>query len=78
MLSDGETVPDTDEADEIKDFAYYAGLAEGWLYEAERYTPQIYNPRNFEHAITAADVYAKLAAAAAGRENREGTRSDVA
>lgn len=68
MLSDDEIVPD--EADEIKDFAYYAELAEGWLYEADQYAPQIYNPRKFEHAIKAADVYARLAAAAPKRDER--------
>lgn len=70
MLSDDETVPDTDEADEIKDFAYYAELAEGWLYEAERYTPDLYSSRRFDHAMRAADVYARLAAAASKRDER--------
>lgn len=64
MLSDDEIVPDADEADEIKDFVYYAELAEEWLAEAERFTPQIYNPRKFEHAMKAADVYSRLATAA--------------
>lgn len=64
MLSDDEIVPDIDEADEIKDFTYYAELAEEWLAEAERFTPQIYNPRKFEHAMKVADVYARLAEAA--------------
>lgn len=62
MLSDDEVVPD---ADEIKDFAYYAELAEEWLAEAESFTPQIFNPRKFDHAIMASDVYSRLAAAAA-------------
>lgn len=70
MLSDDETVPDTDEADEIKDFAYYAELAEGWLYEAGQYTNQIYNPRLFDHAMQSADVYARLADAASKRDER--------
>lgn len=66
MLNSDEVVPDADEADdepEIKDFKYYAELAEGWLYEAEMFTPQIYNPRKFEHAMMSADVYSRLAAA---------------
>lgn len=60
-MSDIEPV---DDADEIKDFAYYAELAEEWLAEAERFTPQIYNPRKFDHAMRAADVCARLAEAA--------------
>lgn len=55
---------DAEQADETKDVRYYAELAEEWLAEAERFTPQIYNPRKFEHAMMAADVYARLAAAA--------------
>lgn len=50
---------------ETKDFAYYAELAEDWLAEAERLTPQIYNPRAFDHAMKSADVYARLAVASA-------------
>lgn len=61
MLSDDEIVPDEPET---RDFAYYASFAEDWLAEAERYTPQIYNPRLFEHAMMAADVYSRLAASA--------------
>lgn len=66
MLSSTEHIPEPDDADdEVKDFAYYAELAKNWLYEAERFTPQIFNPRAFEHAMKAADVYSRLAAAAA-------------
>lgn len=61
MLSDDEIVSDEPET---KDFAYYAELAEDWLEQASTYTPQIYNPRLFEHAVTAADVYSRLAASA--------------
>lgn len=65
MLNSDEVVPDeADDEPEVKDFAYYAELAEGWLYEAEMFTPQIYNPRKFEHAMMSADVFARLAAAA--------------
>lgn len=64
MLSNDEVVPDADEADEIKDFAYYAELAEDAIENAERWTEQFYNPRLFEHALKAADVFARLAAAA--------------
>jgi hypothetical protein len=71
MLSDDEIVPEIDEADEIKDFAYYADLAEDWLAEAERFTPEIWNVRKFEHAMRAADVYARLAAAAATSPSSE-------
>lgn len=72
MLSSTERIPEPDDArddddGEVKDFAYYAELAEGWLYEAERFTPQIFNPRNFEHAMKAADVYSRLAVAAQQR-----------
>lgn len=61
MLSDDEIMPDEPET---KDFRYYAGLAEDWLYEAEQYTNQLYNSRLFEHAMMAADVYSRLAACA--------------
>lgn len=59
-MSDIEPV---DEPEEIKDFAYYAELAEDWLAEAERWTAQVYNLRKFEHALKAADVFSRLAAA---------------
>ena len=77
MLNDDEVVPDADEADEVKDFKYYAELAEGWLYEAEIFTPQIYNPRKFEHAMMAADVYSRLAAAVSKHVEQAPETSDT-
>lgn len=62
---------------QLKDFQYYADQAESILIQ----TFQSGRPKLLAHQetmVAAADVYAKLAAAAAGRENREGTRSDVA
>ena len=59
-------MPDEDDDEpETKDFRYYAELAEDWLDEAKRCTPQMYNPRAFEHALKASDVYARLAVASA-------------
>lgn len=55
---------DANPVDQVKDFRYYAELAEDWLYTAEQYAPQMYNPRLFDHAMKAADVYSRLAATA--------------
>lgn len=70
MLSDDEIVPEIDEADEIKDFAYYAELAEDWLAEAERFTSEAWKVRKFEHALKAADVYSQLASAVVRQDER--------
>lgn len=71
MLSSDEVVPDEAEDEpEIKDFAYYAQLAEWRIDEAHQYVPQFINPRAFEYCMQAADVYARLAAAAPKRDER--------
>lgn len=54
----------SDEVEPEEGFQYYADAAEAWLDQAQQYTPQIYNPRMFEHALKSADVYARLAEAA--------------
>lgn len=48
----------------LKDFQYYADKAEEQISNAEKYVEQIYNPHLRNTALAAADVYARLAAAA--------------
>jgi hypothetical protein len=67
-MSDIEPV---DEPEEIKDFAYYAELAEDAIDNAERWTQQLYNPRLFEHALKAADVFSRLALAVARQDKKD-------
>lgn len=48
----------------LKDFTYYADKAEEQIGNAEKYVEQIYNPHLRDTALAAADIYARLAAAA--------------
>jgi hypothetical protein len=60
-----DDTPDADETSEeeevVKDFRYYAELAEWHLDQAEFYKSQIYNPNTFKLHVTAAEVYSRLA-----------------